>query len=267
MVRVVRMRSGLAIAFAMLFGTAAPGQDVVLPGSTPQGDILRGQGQFLKGMAWYEVGSAQARAIDAETMIAWTRAVQESYNQYIIERAQRSAGRRALSNARQQAAAKMLAGTQRRWRLNPTADDIRSGLALNALASDLADPTISSSSWRFATVALPPDFSLPALAFKITAAAGKGTKLHQSTVAVQRMRVTETWPLPFRRPELATPCEAYKNAIRNVVGKCEKGTPLVSRDFEQLRDAVDALKVKIPKVVPARDGLRIQGAGVRPPAR
>jgi len=247
----------LALAGALVY-SKVQAQDVVLPGSTPQGDILRGQGQFLKGMAWYEVGSAQARAIDVETMIAWNRAVPESYNQYLIERAQRSAGRRALSNARQQAAAKALAETQRRWRANPAADDIRSGLALNALASELADPSIAPSSWRFAKVALPPDFALSALAFKITAAAGKGSKLHQSTVAVQRMRVTEMWPLPFRRPELERLCEAYENAIRNVVGKCEKGTPLVSRDFEQLRDAVDALKVKVPKVVPARDGLRMQ---------
>ena len=251
----------LAVAGLFVYGKVRA-QDVVLPGSTLQGDILRGQGQFLKGMAWYEVGSAQARAIDAQTMIAWNRAVQESYNQYLIERARHSAGRLALRNARQYAAAKMLADTQGRWRVNPTIDDIRSGLALNALASDLADPNISPSSWRFATVALPQDFSLPALAFKITAAPGKGSKLHQSTVAVQRMKMGETWPLPFRRPELEAPCEAYQNAIRNVVGKCEKGTPLVSKDFEQLRDAVDALKVKVPQVVPSRDGLRIQAQQV-----
>jgi len=251
----------LALAGLLVDGKVRA-QDVVLPGSTLQGDILRGQGQFLKGMAWYEVGSAQARAIDTQTMIVWNRAVQESYNQYLIERAQHSAGRLALRNARQYAVAKMLADTQGRWRVNPTTDDIRSGLALNALASDLADPNISASSWRVATVALPQDFSLPALAFKITAAPGKGSKLHQSTVAVQRMRVGETWTLPFRRPELAAPCEAYKIAIRNVVGKCEKGTPLVSKDFEQLRDAVDVLKVKVPQVVPTRDGLRIQAQQV-----
>ncbi len=248
----------LLILASQLVVSKIRAQDVVLPGSTPQGDFLRGQGQFLKGMAWYEVGSAQSRAIDTQTMIIWNRAVQESYNQYLIERAQHNAGRLALRNARQQAAAKMLADTQRRWRLSPTTDDIRSGLALNALASDLADPSISASSWRVATVALPQDFSLPAMAFKITSAPGKGSKLQQSTVAVQRMTVGEAWPLPFRRPELAAQCEAYKNAIRNVVGKCEKGTPLVSKDFEQLREAVDALKVKAPQVVPTRDGLRTQ---------
>ena len=38
-----------------------PAQDVDLPGSTSQGDILRAQAQFLKGAAWYEVNAARAR--------------------------------------------------------------------------------------------------------------------------------------------------------------------------------------------------------------
>ncbi len=43
-------------------------QDVVLPGSTIEGDMLRGQGQFLKGMAWYELNAAKARELDAKTL-------------------------------------------------------------------------------------------------------------------------------------------------------------------------------------------------------
>ena len=37
----------------------------------------------------------------------------------------------------------------------PTADDIQSGDALNALLTDLSDPTISESTWRYAKVPLP----------------------------------------------------------------------------------------------------------------
>jgi hypothetical protein len=41
------------VACCLTLPTARPAfsQDVVYPGSTVQGDILRGQGQFLKGMA------------------------------------------------------------------------------------------------------------------------------------------------------------------------------------------------------------------------
>jgi hypothetical protein len=52
---------------ATMFGLSLRAQDVVLPGSTPQGDILRGQGHFLKGMAWYELNAARARELDIKT--------------------------------------------------------------------------------------------------------------------------------------------------------------------------------------------------------
>jgi Ricin-type beta-trefoil lectin domain-like len=53
-------------------------QDVVLPGSTLQGDILRSEGQFLKGMAWYELTAAKARELDVKTaheLDQWNREV------------------------------------------------------------------------------------------------------------------------------------------------------------------------------------------------
>ncbi len=72
-------------ALLLTFLMSAPSikaQDVVYPGSTAQGDILRGQGQFLKGAAWYEINAARAREIDAKTAIEqerWNREVYESY--------------------------------------------------------------------------------------------------------------------------------------------------------------------------------------------
>jgi hypothetical protein len=58
----VRDRIVLVVACCLTLPTAGPAfsQDVVYPGSTVQGDILRGQGQLLKGMAWYERNAARA---------------------------------------------------------------------------------------------------------------------------------------------------------------------------------------------------------------
>src|SRR5271157_1414396 len=61
-----------------MFGALVRAQDVVLPGSTVQGDILPGQGQFLKGMAWYELNAARARELDVKTareVDQWNREV------------------------------------------------------------------------------------------------------------------------------------------------------------------------------------------------
>jgi hypothetical protein len=77
-----------ALAVAAL-GVAAPAllaQDVVFPGSTVQGDILRGQGQFLKGAAMYDLYSARGRAIDVQTEIMVQRWNAEVYNAYMRER-------------------------------------------------------------------------------------------------------------------------------------------------------------------------------------
>jgi|GEM_PF-3447251 hypothetical protein len=61
--------------FLLLISSAPslPAQDVVLPGSTAQGDILREQGQFLEGAAWYEINATRAREIDARTAIEQER--------------------------------------------------------------------------------------------------------------------------------------------------------------------------------------------------
>ncbi len=59
-----------------------PGQDARAQGfggATAQGDALRAQGQYLRGMAWYNFGAARAAAIEVEAQAAWNRAVQADY--------------------------------------------------------------------------------------------------------------------------------------------------------------------------------------------
>jgi hypothetical protein len=65
---------------AVMSASSIRAQDVVLPGSTREGDILRGQGQFLKGMAWYELNAARARELDVKTareLDQWNREVSQ----------------------------------------------------------------------------------------------------------------------------------------------------------------------------------------------
>ena len=46
---------------------AVHAEDVVLPGSAVQGDILRGQEPFLERAAWYELSAAREREHDIKT--------------------------------------------------------------------------------------------------------------------------------------------------------------------------------------------------------
>ena len=153
---------------------AVRAQDVVLPGSTIEGDVLRGQGQFLKGMAWYELNAARARELDVQTsreLDQWNREVYEAYGEPRALRVPARA-RRSVRNERQADAKRRLAEREQRLRTKPTVDDIQSGDALNALLTDLSDPTISESTWRYAKVALPDSLAIPRLIFQFAARGG-----------------------------------------------------------------------------------------------
>jgi hypothetical protein len=223
---------------------------------TPQGDILRGQGRFLEGAGWYNLNTARADRINVETWKQQNREVERLYRNFLMDKHMHTVHNKKLGSKVQEDYRRKFEEAQFRWRTNPTPEDITSGDALNALAIDLADASIGPSSWRTARVDLPPDMSLTGLAFKV--ADKKRSALLQSTVAVDRMLVKAGWPLPFRRPEVESECEAYKKAVESVVAKCIKGTELQGKDFDRLRDSVTVLLRKVDEAVTARDNQKAQ---------
>jgi hypothetical protein len=224
------------------------------PGSTAQGDILRGQGRYLEGAGWYELNSARARNIDVDTWKKHNLEVQRLYRAYLEDRYLHIRYKKTLRKGVQDDWKKKYEEDQRRWRENPTSDDISSGNALNALAGDLADPSIAPTAWQYASVALPQGLSLTSLAFQI--ADSRSSRLLQSTVAIDRMTISEGWPLWLRRPELKTTEAVYEQAVGTVMEKCRKGAPLEAKDVDTLREAVVALQKKVPEIVPGRDNQR-----------
>ena len=242
------------LAAALLSGhRSLAAQTIARPGSTPEGDALRGQGQYLKGMAWYELGAAQARAIDVETMAAWNAAVQAGYNEYLAARGAVRRGKAGREQPPARGGREAARGNAAPLRENPTVDDIRSGVALDALVSDLADPKIPASRWRFVAVDLPADFSLEPLVFRFAAAPGYRLPPGSgpSVVALKRMKVGDRWPISLRRAELVTEQAAYRRALDAVVDRCAKGKPLCAADVETMRDAVRALRDKADLILPA----------------
>lgn len=223
---------------------------------TPRGDVLRAEGRFLEGAGWYNLNTARADRINVETWKQYNREVQRLYRDFLIDKHLHLQHNKGLGTRVQQEYQRKFEEAQFRWRTNPTADDITSGAALNALAADLADASIGPSSWRGARVDLPTGMSLTSLAFKV--ADTKRSALLQSTVAVDRMLVKGNWPLPFRRPEVQAECKAYKAAVESIVAKCVKGTEVQGRDFDRLRDAVSVLERKASEAITARDNQRGQ---------
>lgn len=247
----MRHRSLLTCTLVLLLGC------VTVHAQTIRGDILRAQGRYLEGAGWYNLNTARADRINVETWKAANREAQRLYRDYMADRAKRISRSKGLTDKHQDALFKKMAEDQRRWRDNPTPDDIASGDALNAIVEDLADPDIGPSVWRTATVPLPPGLTLTALSFKI--ADPKKSKLMQSTVAIDRMRIAEKkWPLPFRRPEMQKPCKSYEQTVETVVGKCLKSVDLQATDYDKLQASVKKLKEAVEAEIPFNDDQRAQ---------
>ena len=247
------------VALAVGLSARAGGQFDDGRGGTVQGEALRGQRRFLRGMAWYDLGSARARALEADAVFAWNRAVQADYHQYLLDRARRTSARKDRIKETEDEAVKRQAETRRRWREQPTVTDVRSGLALNALAGDLADPRIPLARWRLARVDLPAEVSIEALAFRFADAPRikLPTRLAASTVAVGRMK-GDRWPVALRRTDLERERASYQRAVAVVTQSCAQGKPLRAPQVDAVRDALFVLKEKAVEVVPTSGGLRKQ---------
>lgn len=228
-------------------------------GRTIEGDTARFQGRFLRGMAWYELGTAQAGRIEADAYSAWHRAVQEDYGRYLMDRAQRIAARKALIHEREQDARERREALNQRWREEPTQEDLRTGVALNALASDLADPKLSPALWAKQPVPLPPEVTITALAFRFADAPRLSTPgpFSAATVAVGRMK-GEQWPLSLRRSDLARARSAYQQAVAKVVKVCAEGKPVQAPAMDAVRDTLFALRDQASQRVPTSGGQRKQ---------
>src|SRR4051812_8388961 len=92
---------GLAIA-CLVMPHVASAQENGPQGLSAPGEALRAQGRFLRGMAWYDLGSARAAAIEADAQAEWNRTVRADYERYLLDRANRLATKKALRNEREQ---------------------------------------------------------------------------------------------------------------------------------------------------------------------
>ncbi|WP_337175161.1 DUF1080 domain-containing protein [Paludisphaera sp.] len=239
-------------------GRASAQQDVVFPGSTVEGDRLRGEGQFLKGMAWYNISAARARAIDEENERKWIAFNESMLGAYRTARAEAIAKDRELQSLRKEQRERALAEDERRYRTSPTPDDIESGKALNALLLDLSGPS-SLSSWNSSEVPLPEGITLTALAFQFIPRRPTKPGMSQvksCLVSLGRLDVKK-WPFALSGAALADERRAYEQAYAKVVERCLAGS-LDHEAIGPLDDALAALGAKV-KDLPTGRGLRAEG--------
>jgi len=116
--------------------------------STPIGDAAQGAGMYAMGAGVYNLNTAQARSINADTVMR--------FNDYVANAALESA---YMYNARKDAQIRhnkaMYNSRQQKVRENPDRIDIEKGDALNAAVDDLNNPKIGPSAIRAAKAPVP----------------------------------------------------------------------------------------------------------------
>ncbi|SIO39125.1 hypothetical protein SAMN05444166_4318 [Singulisphaera sp. GP187] len=211
-----------ALALIGSFAGQAFGQvNFIGPGSTPQGDILRGEGVALQGAGFFNYYTAKANSINADTMMRVNEYIYLSIRQ---DRAEKAA-RRARRTAQRLASFNQI---RNRVENDPNQNDMLKGNALNALFEQLGGPKISPSSYRLNSFELDAD-----MVRRIPFFYGP----NQETIAMSRIIPAGKWPIALRGPEFASQRRQYEHALDAVLE--------LQLDRKTTRDSLTALNTAV----------------------
>ncbi len=203
--------------------------------STPQGGIARGLGAFAESEGVYNVETAQAEAIDADTVMR--------FNQYVYASHLESQRRYNASQTRRLNLDKAgYEARQARIRDNPTPEDITSGNALNVILDQLTDPKVMrGSGLRMANASLSPK-AIREIPFR--------DETDAITLSLDQLTDPKAWPLPLRADALTPEREAYQKAIDDALAEDKDGGSLKPETVAKVRDAVARLYQKVQDTIP-----------------
>jgi hypothetical protein len=230
------------LAVVLATGAVARAQfNFVGPGSTPQGDYLRGVGVAAFGLGIYNLDTAQANAINVNTEIRWN----EYVTAYFARENEAKARYRAAERERKENNFKAILN---RIDEAPQERDLQHGDALNALLEALNDPKIQESSFRSARVPLPADV-VRRIPFRVDAEAAEFS-MHRLIP-----RGTGKWPVALQDDRFAPDRRAYERAVdaaleQQIAGKMSMEV------IKGVKDAVENLSRSLDAAVtPGKDQL------------
>jgi hypothetical protein len=202
-------------------------------GSTPQGSMARGMGMFSMGRGMYNLGTSQARSINASTV---TRMNQFMYLSQQNQLKKYVARQKKLAADNTKARGEIYD----RLRNHPTQRDITDGDALNTLLDILLNPASADSSLQLIKTPLRSDV-IRDIPFEY---ATEGL-----TVCLDRMTMDDQWPLAVRGAAFRPEREAVRSAISAVLEQDKEGD-LDPDTIQTVQTAIDQLRAKFEKDVP-----------------
>ncbi len=226
-----------ALVATLLVWTVAAGTasaQVFFPGSTIQGDYLRGVGIAAWGMGTYNLNTAQANSINVDTGIR--------LNEYLAAVAQHS-----LENyvARRDALAahnkEMYKADQQRIRESPDEHDLMTGNALDVILQDLLNSNVGESTFRSQQYEVPlPVDVIRKIPFRIPDQADRFSMVRLSPTGKAK------WPVALQDDRFTAYRHGYERALDKVLEQAIAGKIQVAA-IEAVEAAVDDLSRRLER--------------------
>ena len=202
-------------------------------GSTPGSSMARGMGMLSMGRGMYNVGTAQARSINADTAM--------QMNQYMYESQQNELKKYVARKHKLEADnEKAYSQIQDRLRNHPTARDVTDGDALNTLLGVLLNPSNADASLQQIKTPLRPD-AIANIPFEL---ASEGM-----TACLDRMTMDGQWPQAVLGDEFRPEREGVRQAIKAALAEDKEGE-IDPDTVAAVQTAIDRLRNKFEKLVP-----------------
>jgi hypothetical protein len=209
----------LIIFVANLLGPVARAQYTFIgPGSTWQGDYLRGVGIEAYGLGVYNEKTAIADQINANTFM--------TLNEYFAA-VSKNEGRELAERRKQELKkiAELRSQIYKRIHDNPEMRDVITGDALNSVLNDLTDPKVDDSTSRNAQVPLDAG-DIGKIPFKL---GEKG-----ETFSMNRLSMKKKWVVQFQNDRYRPLCEKYQRTVQSALD--------LALDGEMKQDAIVAVE-------------------------
>lgn len=217
--------AGLAVV--AFWGASARAQTLIVgPGSTPQGDYLRGVGVAAIGLGQYNLNTAIAGNIEAHTAMEW-----DAYWRAVIAIENRERAR--IAAAKIAAHLKNYKAIRQRVLNSPEMLDVQTGNALNALLDFLNQGRISAQERRSNAIPLP-----VALVRKIPFQYGEQGTVLSLTRLMHPGKAD--WPVAFQDPSFVREVKEFDRAIRDAVDEQIEGK-VQQKTLDRVDRALDAL--------------------------
>jgi hypothetical protein len=214
------------------------------PGSTVQGDYLRGLGIAAVGAGVYNLDTAMANSINTDTMIRLNEYLAGVAKQENLANAQHRAWLLAKNRENYDK-------VRRRIMENPEARDVQNGDALNAVLVQLQDPTIDESSFRFSPVPLSIDV-VRRIPFKLDS---QGIRFSFERLST---RGKGKWPIALQDRRFAEDRRAYERALDDALEQQIEGKMSLEA-ISALEKTVNNLAERLDSLVkPSGDKLYIE---------